>query len=47
MDEYLQRRFGLTVSHGLSKEASAKVIAEIKESNRPGSARPPGRPNDF
>ncbi len=42
MDEYLQRRFGLSVSHGLSKEASAKIISEIKESNRPGGERPPG-----
>ena len=42
MDEYLQRRFGLSVSHGLSREASAKIIAEIKESNRPGGERPPG-----
>ena len=42
MDEYLQRRFGLTVSHGLSREASAKIIGEIKESNRPGGERPPG-----
>jgi CHASE3 domain sensor protein len=42
MDEYLQRRFGLSVSHGLSKEASAKIIGEIKESNRPGGERPPG-----
>jgi CHASE3 domain sensor protein len=41
MDEYLQRRFGLTVSHGLSREASAKIIGEIKESNRPGGDRPP------
>lgn len=45
MDEYLQRRFGLSVSHGLSREASAKVVAEIKESNRPGGERPPDRPN--
>ncbi len=42
MDEYLQRRFGLSVSHGLSREASAKIIGEIKESNRPGGERPPG-----
>jgi hypothetical protein len=42
MDEYLQRRFGLSVTHGLSKEASAKIIAEVKESNRPGGERPPG-----
>ncbi len=42
MDEYLQRRFSLSVSHGLSKEASAKIIAEVKESNQPGGERPPG-----
>jgi CHASE3 domain sensor protein len=41
MDDYLQRRFGLSVSHGLSKEASDKIIAEVKESNRPGGERPP------
>jgi CHASE3 domain sensor protein len=41
MDEYLQRRFGLSISHGLSKEASAKIIAEVKESNRLGGERPP------
>jgi CHASE3 domain sensor protein len=44
LDEYLQRRFGLSVSHGLSKEAAEKMIAEIKASNRPGAERPPGRP---
>jgi CHASE3 domain sensor protein len=42
MDEYLQRRFGLSVSHGLSRQASAKIVAEIKESNRSGGERPPG-----
>jgi CHASE3 domain sensor protein len=42
MDEYLERRFGLSVSHGLSKEASAKMIGGIKESNRSGGDRPPG-----
>ena len=47
MDEYLQRRFGLSVSHGLSKEASAKIIAEVKESNHPGGERPPDWPNAF
>jgi CHASE3 domain sensor protein len=45
MDEYLQRRFGLSVSHGLSREASTKIIGEIKESNRPDGERPPDRPN--
>jgi CHASE3 domain sensor protein len=47
MDEYLQRRFGLSVSHGLSKAASAKIVGEIKESNRPGSERPPADPTPF
>jgi CHASE3 domain sensor protein len=42
LDEYLQRRFGLSVSHGLSKEAAEKMIAEIKTSNRSGGERPPG-----
>jgi hypothetical protein len=42
MDEYLQRRFSLTVSHGLSREASAKIVAGIKESNRSDGERPPG-----
>ena len=41
MDEYLQRRFGLSVSHGLSREASAKIVADIKESNRTGGEQPP------
>ena len=41
MDEYLQRRFGLSVSHGLSREASANIVAEIKESNRSGGEPPP------
>jgi len=44
MDDYLQRRFGLSVSHGLSKEASAKIVSEIKESNRSGGEPPPGGP---
>jgi CHASE3 domain sensor protein len=42
LDEYLQRRFGLSVSHGLSKEAAEKMIAEMKGFNRPGGERPPG-----
>ena len=42
LDEYLQRRFGLSVSHGLSREAADKMAAEIKEFNRPGAERPPG-----
>ena len=45
LDEYLQRRFGLSVSHGLSQAAAEKMIAEIKTPNRPGGERPPGRSN--
>jgi hypothetical protein len=44
LDEYLQRRFGLSVSHGLSMEAAKKMIAEIKAPNRPGGERPPAPP---
>jgi CHASE3 domain sensor protein len=36
LDEYLQRRFGLSITHGLSKEAAAKMAAEIESLNRPG-----------
>ena len=37
LDEYLQRRFGLSVSHGLSREAADQMAAEI-EASRPGPA---------
>ena len=42
LDEYLQRRFGLSVSHGLSREAADRMAAELKEFNRPGTEHPPG-----
>ena len=42
LEEYLQRRFGLSISHGLSKEAAEKMIAEMKGFNRAGGERPPG-----
>jgi CHASE3 domain sensor protein len=35
LEEYLKNRFGLSVSHGLSKEASAKIAKEIEVLNRP------------
>jgi len=38
LDEYLQRQFGMSVSHSLSKEASEKMMREIEELNRPGVA---------
>ena len=46
MDEYLQRRFGLSVSaRPFQGGVGQSMIAEIKESNRPGGERPPGRPS--
>jgi CHASE3 domain sensor protein len=42
LDEYLQRRFGLSVSHGLSRDAAEKMIAEIKSGARLPAERPPG-----
>lgn len=41
LDEYLQRRFGLSVSHGLSKEAAEKMAAEIRAANQPPGPEPP------
>jgi len=40
LDEYLKRRFGLSVSHGLSREAADKMEAEIKMANPAGTERP-------
>jgi CHASE3 domain sensor protein len=37
LDEYLQSQFGMSVSHSLSKDASAKMMREIEELNRPGN----------
>ena len=42
LDEYMQSRFGLSVSHGLSREAADKMATGLKEFNRPGSEHPPG-----
>ena len=42
LDEYLQQRFGLSVSHGLSREAADKLTSELKDYNRPPAERPPG-----
>jgi CHASE3 domain sensor protein len=39
MEDYLKRRFGVSVSHGLSKEAAAKMIREIREANTPPSVK--------
>ena len=40
LDQYLERQFGISVSHSLSQEASEKMMREIEEINRPG--RPAG-----
>lgn len=34
LDEYLERRFGLSISHGLSDEAAEKVKRDIEERHR-------------
>jgi hypothetical protein len=31
LEDYLQRRFGVSVSHGLSNEAATKMIQEIRQ----------------
>ena len=41
LDEYLERRFGLSVSHGLSREAADQMASEIKEFNRADVEHPP------
>lgn len=37
LEDYLKRRFGVSVSHGLSREAAAKMIQEIRQANLPPS----------
>jgi CHASE3 domain sensor protein len=34
MEEYLKKRFGVSISHGLSKEAAEKMVQEIKPAAR-------------
>ena len=44
VEDYLKRRFGVSVSHGLSKEAAAKMIGEIRQANtHPDSPGPASR----
>jgi len=38
LDQFLERQFGISVSHSLSKEAAEKMMHEIEELNRPGAA---------
>jgi hypothetical protein len=42
VEDYLKRRFGVSVSHGLSKEAAAKMIQEIRHANTPPVPPGPG-----
>jgi CHASE3 domain sensor protein len=37
LEEYLKRRFGISVSHGLSKEAAAKIASEIEIAKSSGA----------
>lgn len=50
LDQFLERQFGISVSHSLSKDAAEKMMREIEDLNRPGrspesgSTRPPSAP---
>ena len=46
LDQYLERQFGIAVSHSLSQEAAAKMMHEIEEINRPakGAEKRPDPP---
>ena len=39
LDQYLERQFGIAVSHSLSQEAAKKMMLEIEELNRPGAPK--------
>jgi len=39
LDEYLQRRFGMSVSHGVSRDAALKMIREMEERQQHGAAK--------
>ena len=43
LEDYLKRRFGVSVSHGLSKEAAAKMVQEIQQSKVPTPPAAPAR----
>jgi CHASE3 domain sensor protein len=42
LDEYLQRRFGLSVSHGVSREAALKMMREMEARENATPAPAPG-----
>jgi len=39
LDEFLERQFGVTVSHSVSEEAADKMMKEIADLNRPNKQR--------
>lgn len=39
LDQFLERQFGISVSHSLSQEAANKMMREIEELNRPGRGK--------
>ncbi len=43
VDQFLERQFGLSVSHSLSQDAADKMMREIEDLNRPGLS-PENRP---
>jgi CHASE3 domain sensor protein len=44
LDQFLERQYGISVSHSLSNEAAEKMMHEIEELNRPGSPHQPPLP---
>jgi hypothetical protein len=48
LDQFLERQFGISVSHSLSNDAAQKMMHEIEELNRPGAPRKtaPARPSE-
>jgi len=43
LDEYLQSRFGLSVSHGMSKDLAMEMMEQLKKSGDPGTPPPETR----
>jgi hypothetical protein len=43
LDQFLERQFGISVSHSLSQEAAEKMMREIEALSGPG-ASPKDRP---
>ncbi|HUC86029.1 MAG TPA: CHASE3 domain-containing protein [Candidatus Acidoferrales bacterium] len=40
LDQFLERQFGISVSHSLSNDAAEKMMREIEDLKRPGGERP-------